>query len=302
VQIISEDFTKELLNIVEKLKVIEKMYQATRLVDPATKRIKELRENFLCEIESECYKVWTQGRVCQNCISMRAYQDNDTFVKMEHTKNKIYLITSVPVVVQHKRFVLEMMKDITSSMVIDCGSGEKFIEVQHLIDNINKAAIEDSLTKVYNRRFINERMPAQIIKSKLNNESLSIIFIDIDHFKLLNDTYGHCAGDYVLKGFADELMESIRKGKDWVARYGGEEFLICLPYADLSGAQEIAERIRKNIQNKVFNYQEKQIKITASFGVCSVEELEDFALDALLEKADRKLYQAKSLGRNRVVT
>ncbi|MFZ5967108.1 MAG: GGDEF domain-containing protein [Bacillota bacterium] len=296
-----KNFNEELFSIIEKLNLIEKMYHVARLVDPVRKRVIGYRKSALDELESECYNMWKRGKICENCISMRSYMENETFVKMEYLPDKVYLLTAIPVVVHDKKFVVEMMKDVTNSMVLDTGIEGKIIEIQYLIDNLNRAAVEDSLTKVYNKRFINERIPIQIIKSKLNNEPLSIIFADIDHFKQLNDTYGHLAGDCVLKGFADEFVKSIRREKDWIARYGGEEFLMCLPNADLSTAYEVAERIRENIENKVFDYQGVHIRITASFGVCSIDELDDFTMDALLEIADKKLYQAKGMGRNKVI-
>jgi two-component system cell cycle response regulator len=143
----------------------------------------------------------------------------------------------------------------------------------------------------------------EIKRAKRYNRKLSLIFCDIDHFKEINDTYGHQMGDFVLKGVANTLHSSIRREIDVVSRYGGEEFLIILPEIGPEDAYSIAERIRINIAEKHFNKKNLNINLTASFGVMGVknfEEIHDITVNKMIKIVDKKLYESKSLGRNRV--
>ena len=127
---------------------------------------------------------------------------------------------------------------------------------------------------------------------------------DIDHFKNINDSYGHHAGDLVLKEFASLIMNSFRDEVDWLARYGGEEFILVLPETGRDGAWQASERLRKKVSEMVIPVKEEKIQITASFGISGFEghnSVVNISANALIEQADKCLYQAKREGRNRVV-
>lgn len=124
-----------------------------------------------------------------------------------------------------------------------------------MIEFMSQAAVRDSLTGLYNRRYIDERLPADLRNASLKDEPLSVVFADIDFFKdKVNDTYGHPAGDIVLKEFSREVERFVRRDRDWVARFGGEEFFICSPKADLETARKVAERMRAEITVKRRNF------------------------------------------------
>ena len=128
---------------------------------------------------------------------------------------------------------------------------------------------------------------------------------DIDHFKNINDTYGHQCGDEVLKTLVRSISEVIRADTDWLARYGGEEFLIVLPETRLRNASGLAERLRKNIANNSIKIQEDKISITVSFGVTGFNSSnlpKNISSEALIHMADQYLYAAKNQGRNQVVS
>jgi diguanylate cyclase (GGDEF)-like protein len=128
--------------------------------------------------------------------------------------------------------------------------------------------------------------------------------IDIDHFKKVNDTYSHQAGDLVLQECVRCIMGNIREGVDWLARYGGEEFILVLPETDLDKTWKVVERIRCLISEMVIQLEGEEIKITASFGISGFEHGiggEEVSAELLIEKADKCLYEAKEAGRNRIV-
>ena len=160
-------------------------------------------------------------------------------------------------------------------------------------------AVKDPLTGVYNRFYLNLYIRESMPNLLRYHVPFSVIILDIDYFKKVNDTYGHLVGDQVLKQLAEILTKGLRKG-DIVIRYGGEEFLILLPYTRLEEASQAAERLRKNIESTEFFIDGNHLKITISLGVASLSP-KIKKLEELIKIADQKLYKAKNTGRNRVV-
>lgn len=291
---------KEVHQILDNLKIFEKVYEIIRLVDPLRKKTINIKNNTLIETNIKCFDFWEKTQICDNCISMRAFNENKTFVKVEYSPKKVYMITAIPIEVGGRIVIIEVMKDATDSMVFANGDTENGSEIYAIIDNMNNLALKDVVTGLYNRRYINERLPIDLINAVLSEQSLSIIIADIDFFKKINDTYGHLSGDCVLKGFADTILACIKGENRWVSRYGGEEFLICIPNTENKEVLEIAEYIRKTIENKLFCCGEYTIKLTSSFGICTIKPSENSKIEELIEIADKKLYIAKNNGRNRV--
>ncbi|MBW1868703.1 MAG: diguanylate cyclase [Deltaproteobacteria bacterium] len=171
-------------------------------------------------------------------------------------------------------------------------------------EEITILAITDTLTGCYNRTFMDDHLPKEIKRAIRYKHPISLIMLDIDNFKQVNDTYGHQAGDEVLKELVRSINRSIRGNVDWVARYGGEEFLVVFPETDFERAELLAERLRRDISQNTIRFKEKEIQITASFGVTgftSSGTLKEVAYEAMISLADKSLYQAKEEGRNRVV-
>ncbi len=159
-------------------------------------------------------------------------------------------------------------------------------------------ARRDPLTEICNRAAFDEAIDKEFSSYRRHQADFSLMIIDIDHFKSVNDTYGHIAGDKVLKSVANLIRSSIRRS-DEVFRYGGEEFVVILSNTKQGGAKFIAERVRKEIE-KLTVLLDHEIKVTASIGIASSELMKD--VTDTLEYADRALYQAKDQGRNQVVT
>lgn len=165
--------------------------------------------------------------------------------------------------------------------------------VKQYAQNMEEIAITDGLTGLYNHRFVRQRLEEEISKARRYKRKLSVIMLDIDHFKKLNDTQGHQYGDYVLKRIAEILQQSVRN-TDTIGRYGGEEFIIICSETGLAEAYRLANRLRAEIERSQFK---RQVQVTISGGVAELHE-ED--IQQLVEKADRCLYSAKRLGRNRI--
>jgi len=167
-------------------------------------------------------------------------------------------------------------------------------------DELKRQASTDPLTQLYNRRYFMAEGSYMIEKTKTNEESLSVITLDIDHFKSVNDKHGHHVGDLVLVGVAS-VFNRLSRDRDLIARFGGEEFVILLPGADYTEAQECAERIRKGVEQHVVKTETGlTLKITISIGVAQVHTAAGESLESTINRADKALYQAKALGRNQV--
>lgn len=171
-------------------------------------------------------------------------------------------------------------------------------DLREALATIQELAITDELTGLYNRRHVQGVLEYQMSLADRGNHSFTLAFADLDHFKEVNDRSGHQAGDQVLKRFAQIARRSIRD-IDYVARFGGEEFLLVLVQTGLSEAMKVAERIRSQMENEVFDFPEGgSIKVTVSLGVTQYEHGE--SVEAMLARADQALYQAKKKGRNRL--
>ncbi|HEX20662.1 MAG TPA: GGDEF domain-containing protein [Acidiferrobacteraceae bacterium] len=162
-----------------------------------------------------------------------------------------------------------------------------------------RVSTTDELTGLHNRRWINDKLSRQIKRNQYNNEPLSLLMLDIDRFKSINDNYGHLVGDQVLMAVAEVMSNCIRP-TDLVARYGGEEFIIVLPVTELAGAHIVADRVCKDIREKnVDTKTDLQLpKVTVSIGFAQLQNNE--SMENLVARADTALYQAKNNGRDRV--
>lgn len=158
----------------------------------------------------------------------------------------------------------------------------------------------DVLTGIYNRRYLEERIKEEFEKHKRYHRPLSLIVFDLDHFKKINDTYGHQYGDYILKSSVSAVIPCLRN-IDIFARYGGEEFCCILPETEMNAALHVAERIRTTIATQKYSFSDKPVKTTISLGVSEINDNTE-STDSLFKNADDALYEAKKTGRNKVVS
>lgn len=170
-------------------------------------------------------------------------------------------------------------------------------ELRKYLEEIKQLGITDYLTGVFNRRYFLEQTIMELERSRRYKRQFSIIIIDIDHFKDLNDKHGHLAGDEVLQTLTQEA-ESILRKSDLLARFGGEEFSVLLPETDLKGAFDLAERLRQTVETISIEFEDQPFSFTVSIGVTEATE-EDETIKAVLTRADKALQKAKREGRNR---
>ena len=214
----------------------------------------------------------------------------------------------VPLTAQKKVIGLLMVSHYASpafnrdaQMVLKLVQNQVTIVVDNarLYEAARQLAITDGLTKIYNHRFFQELFEKEYKRSDRYNTVFSMVMLDIDHFKRINDTYGHLCGDEILKGLAT-LIKSCLRSMDVVARYGGEEFAILLPETNGPEAVQTAERIRRAVEETAFMGTEQGLKITVSQGVATYPSPDVHDRFDIIAKADEALYEAKESGRNRV--
>lgn len=165
----------------------------------------------------------------------------------------------------------------------------------HELEKINTL---DELTGLFNRRFYDQKILAEYRRSKRNLTPLSLIIIDIDLFKEVNDSYGHLAGDQCLVWLSKHLKKSLKRASDTAFRYGGEEFCLVLPDTDAKGAFALAEVLRKKVEQQACVYDDIEIPLTISSGICTYLQQNNVKPEQIFNRADKALYEAKHCGRN----
>ncbi|WP_346867733.1 MULTISPECIES: GGDEF domain-containing protein [unclassified Clostridium] len=287
-------------DVKERLSIFKNIYDMIRIINPNNNKILSTDNNII-NTDTHCYELWDRNGICENCISKKAYESNETVVKIEYNKNRIFLVMASPINIGKETYIVELVKDISKGGAIIDREREYAESIEKFLKNIQETTLIDDLTGVYNRRYIRERLEVDVEKSIREQKSMSVIMADIDYFKEINDTYGHIVGDNVLKDFTRIASKYIRSnGSDWIGRYGGEEFLIVLNDTDEDKAEIIAERIRKNLEETTLEYKGNKFSITCSFGVYGFRDL-DMNTEDIIHRADINLYEAKEKGRNTTV-
>lgn len=216
-----------------------------------------------------------RSTLTSNVVSMR---QNCTFIPVKGQSDEI-------------EFVCITIIDVTDSSIYQ-------MELVELTEQLEIMSHQDGLTKIYNRRHLDEQMHKEFNRSKRYGGPLSIVHMDIDHFKAVNDTYGHLAGDEILRQVAQRLTACLRKD-DCLGRYGGEEFTVILPSTGQEGALFLAERLRESIADTLIQWESQSLAISISLGVSTLHSgIKKY--ENLLKEADEALYYSKDHGRNKV--
>jgi diguanylate cyclase (GGDEF)-like protein/PAS domain S-box-containing protein len=239
--------------------------------------------------------------------SISGVLETSTEIEVDRPYRRFLEVNVSPIRSRHGELTgrLIVLRDITSRKTaeeevqrINLELRERISEIETLQAELQEQAIRDALTGLYNRRYMDERLEAELVRAVRDGTNASIVMLDIDHFKSLNDTYGHKAGDEVLRAFAKLLSTQIRQ-YDIAFRYGGEEFLVVMPNTSGLVAMGRAEEWRETFARIVIDYGADRIRATMSAGVATFPD-QGRTLDEVLQAGDRALYEAKAYGRNRV--
>lgn len=231
-------------------------------------------------------------------------REDARFKVVEDQKRKMVSMISAPLMVKNRVIGVVSLTTRDESHLFDQDELELVVlmsaHISLALENnrLYEISVMDGLTNVYNRRYLEQRLSEEVAYSKRYSKPLTVVMLDIDFFKNLNDTYGHQAGDYVLVTVSGLLTEALRE-YDIVARYGGEEFAVILPTTPKQKGASIAERLRVSIAEHNFEFKGEEISTSISLGVACFPDNGDTP-DSLIAAADKALYRSKESGRNQV--
>ncbi len=295
-------------------KIIESQYELSYIIPLIGEMIDRFMSNHLIYMfvykDNKYSLVWPKACMEENVYKLlkKIKKAENEYILSKNHKIGVFPLTNdeniIGAIAAYSNTDKLLQKDIDYLVQLTRQSGLT-IHRANVYAEVLKYATLDALTGLNNRRQFEIRLKQEVANSKRNNISLCCIMTDVDYFKKVNDTYGHAAGDCVLKKIAEVIMHEIRE-YDIACRYGGEEFFIILPQTKLQEAAAVAKRLRKVIEETQIDITEadetekRYIKVTASLGVCAFDD-ETMTSDIFVQKADKALYEAKKTGRNRVI-
>jgi len=268
----------------ERITLIEGVYDIIRIVDPINKSWIIVKENIIEHVRVPCYDFWKRGSYCNNCISMRAYKEKDIFIKIEYVSNKIFAIKATPIAINGKIYVLEMIKDISQNERRFNKSDN--LNIQMIIDEMNNNSIIDRVSGVYNRKYIDERLPVDINNCNVYGDIPNVIKITIDYLKFIEYKYGKDVEDKVIQEFIKITKKLIVKNLDWIGRYNEDTFFIVLHD---SNTIHILERIDDIFSDFIVKYKDINTKIITSFKIYCAKN-EDLDAEKILTEMYEQFY------------
>lgn len=266
----------------EKMKVYEEVFDIVRLLDEnSIGKIKkqDVNDNDISMLPCECYSFWNKTHPCDNCISLKAFEEKSQRTKLEFLNSDIYEVISKYVEIDGKPYVMELLKQLDDDTMLDLEGHDKLLSK---LTMYTEKLYKDAITGAYNRSYYEDEI-------KTVNSSAGVAVIDLDDFKLYNDTYGHNAGDIVLATVAKTIRKSIRKN-DVFVRYGGDEFVLVMPKIEEETFNKKLEEIKNNIRSAdIPGYTRLKLSVSIGGVIAKNETVED-----AVARADKLMYQAKN--------
>ena len=266
----------------EKMKVYEEVFDIVRLLDEnSIGKIKkqDVNDNDISMLPCECYSFWNKTHPCDNCISLKAFEEKSQRTKLEFLNSDIYEVISKYVEIDGKPYVMELLKQLDDDTMLDLEGHDKLLSK---LTMYTEKLYKDAITGAYNRSYYEDEI-------KTVNSSAGVAVIDLDDFKLYNDTYGHNAGDIVLATVAKTIRKSIRKN-DVFVRYGGDEFVLVMPKIEEETFNKKLEELKNNIHSAdIPGYTRLKLSVSIGGVIAKNETVED-----AVARADKLMYQAKN--------
>lgn len=273
----------EMADLIQKMSMI---FDIVRLVDPIEMVVYECKNGKIVESEFKCHQVWKKSIRCENCVSSRCFVKQNRCSKFEFIDDKVYHVVAQCVEIDSKRYVLEIAAVVHNDVWFDAFGHTDFV---NQITNYNQQIYLDSLTGIHNRRYFDDKFCLLLEECYREKASLAVAMIDIDDFKIINDTYGHVEGDKTIKFVAQLLQQnfSLDRG-DIIVRYGGDEFFIALKNIPLWVLKLRIEEIEVVVKNYGFSL---------SIGICYMTIPHTLSVENVVVEADNMLYDVKSKGK-----
>lgn len=286
---------QSILQQVNDLHILDALYDTIRILDPVEKKVHYLiKPDWLNgqDHQETCYCFWGKNTACENCASVRAFNQNKTVVKIEFKQDRVFMVMSAPLAFQGRKMIIELLKDITDNGIIDI-EGKEVNEIQKMITEKNRLIIRDALSRIYHEEFIYERLPYNVYQAKQENKSLTLIYLRVTNLTAIIEMFGLKTGDAVIRKLAKSLTNYCRDPEDWAARQGSAGLILCLLGADENQAKEVCRQISEKIKKMRFSFETKRINtvIIVSFHtICN----EIIAPGDFIQLARRKLVSETS--------
>lgn len=274
--------------IKEKVSFIEDLYDNIRIINPMNNKVLDIKNDNLKILEGKCYDVWKRGKICDNCISMQAYNEKETFVKIESHNNKVILIIANPIYIKNNLYVLEILKDISNEATED---KYKF-DIDNDLERFNENIMKDKLTGFYNRKYINQRLPLDVNNSITEKYPLSLIIMEIENLSSIEEKFGTDIKEDIVKDICKKIKDINIEGKSWIALYDENQLFIELKYIEKNKAVTICEKIISILKSSLPTYNNLEIEVSFNFGVyCTIDE--EIQSNNFIEEINKKLFKAK---------
>lgn len=281
---------KDICNeIKEKIGLIEGTYDIIRVVDPINKNSIVVESGEIKYVEGTCYDFLKRGLACKNCISMRAYNEKDTVIKMEYLDNKIFMITATPILIEGRTYILETLKNISQNEKLSKNNCEYSI-IQGIINEVNDEYIFDKVSGVYNRKYLDERLPVDINICNINGDPLSIIKITIDYLKSIEYRYGKDIENKLIREVIKIAEELIDNNSGWIGRYNSDTFFMVLKKIDDVKVKDILGKAKKLFSNFIFKDKDIRAEITVNLESYCVSKNKEENVEYILREIQEQFY------------
>ena len=263
---------KKINESLKKYVSAENLFDLYRIVDPLSHKELDLKEDGeLTETGNLCHDVWERGMPCQNCISMHTCNEQKQYFKMEFINDTVYLIFSLPVTLNNKKYALELIKDVTSSMFLANRYNDDKTEAIMVIDKFNEIAVRDVFTGLYNKKYAYDQL--QKFSSENNSEgSMFGLMVDIDGLMDINNEYGHHIGDIVLKRLSAVLFSLSESPLTFAARIKNDNFCLFFRDIDISTVKKKEKKFLDLVETLIFEKDDKAFHVSVSTAIDEVKK------------------------------
>lgn len=266
------------------------LHQFYRIVDLKTHEVYDYHDHHLTPLDKKCFSIWDQEDPCTNCTSCRAVLNGKRIVKLGYQENVIYLIDSLPITINGRAYALELIQDVSDSFMLNTDITKDTNDICSVVSAFNDLIMKDTFTLLYNKQYLNERLPVFIQKAQQLHHPLSLALMDIDLFKKVNDTFGHLFGDKVILAFAEQLKK-LMDHDTFCARVGGDEFMIIFENHNEQESKAVCEKLMQNISNIKFE-EHPDYHLAISYGISTLQE--DDQMETFINRADLRMYEMKN--------
>lgn len=266
---------KVIQEIMSKIEIMKGTYDSIRIIDPLNKNILYFNDGGNFTTERGCYYLWNRNSICENCISLRAYLERDTFIKFEYLDEYIILITAIPIVIEDVVYVVELMKDISKSADFYDLNFKDEMNINDMVEELNNKFIIDDMTGVYNRRYIDEKLIAELQKNDANEFPMTVLMIEIDSFQKVMVDEGIDNSTRVIKDFVSILKAAINTDTDWIGRFEDNKFIVVLSNINTDAANKIGSHIMDRFRTLELCFSSQSLNATALYSVLNTEVSKD---------------------------